>query len=208
MDSHLMDVATGAPGLALRIGSAVSDLTSFVVDIGQDFPLIYVVLKTLKHIRETMDTIKSNQAALDALHERCACITACVIVKCRRSPPSEVDITPLVERIQEVHELVERFSLRKRFSRMVNASSDKVEILRMHERIGELTDDIGLAGILAVERDVNDLKRLLVSCITWQEVGSASHAHNGLWGNMYFEVCVYPIRIRVRTCVEEKNNRI
>lgn len=78
-----MDAATDAAGLALRIGSAMSDLTSFMVDIGQDFPLIYVVLKTLKNIRDKMDTIKSNQAALEALHQRCACITACVIVKCR-----------------------------------------------------------------------------------------------------------------------------
>lgn len=165
MDSRLMDVATEAPGLALRIGSAVSDLAAFVVDIGQDFPLIYVVLKTLKNIRDKVDTIKNNQAALDALHQRCTCITACVIVKCRRSPPSEVDITPLVERIEEVHGLVERFSLRTRISRVLKASSDKVEIVHMHDRIGELTDDMGLAGILAVERDVNDLKGLLVRAV-------------------------------------------
>lgn len=165
MDSDLVDAAAEVPRLALKLGAAASDLASFVVDIGQDFPLIYIVIRTLKNIGDKMETIKTNQELLDALHQRCTCITACVIAKCRRSPPSEVNIAPLVERIEEVHKLVERFSLRTRISRVLKASKDRVEILRVHERIGELTDDMGLAGILAVERDVSDLKGLLVSSV-------------------------------------------
>lgn len=164
MTADLLDAATEAARLALRIGSAATEVASLVLDLGEDFPLIYVVLKTLKNIRETMDTLRNNKGALDALHERCACITACVIVKCKRNPPSEVDLGPLVARIEEVEKLVERYSRRGRISRLIKASTDKGEISELHARIGELTDDMGLAGILAVERKVDDLKGLLVSC--------------------------------------------
>lgn len=163
MPSDLHDAATEAAKLAVKIGSTASDVASFVADVGEDFPLIHVVLKTLNNIRGTVDTLKQNREALQALHERCACIIACVVVKCRRSPRSEIDVTPLVERIKEVERMVQRHSRRNWLSRFMKASGDKEDIAHLHDCIGELTDDMGLAGTIAVERKVDDMKGLLVS---------------------------------------------
>lgn len=163
MASDLHEAATDAAGLALKIASAVPDGISFKVDVGDDFPLIHIVLKTLKTIRATLGTLESNRDALGALHKRCACITACTIVKCRRSSPSEVDIRPLVASIAEVGKLMDGYSRRGWISRLLKAYSDKNEIANLHERIGELAHDMGLVGILAVELEVDELNGLLVS---------------------------------------------
>lgn len=162
--TEIVDTATEAAKLALRIGSAATDAAEFALELGESFPLVYVVLKTLKTIRDKVDTLKSNKDGLKALHERCTCITACVIVKCRRGePPSDVDLRPLVDRIEEVERVVARYFKRGKVSRFLRSSYDNYEIARLHDRIGDMTEAMGLAGIFAVERKVDDLKRLLVS---------------------------------------------
>lgn len=162
--TEIVDAATEAAKLALRIGSAASDAAEFALELSENFPLVYVVLRTLKIIRDKVDNLKSNKDGLKALHERCTCITACVIVKCRRGdPPSDVDLRPLVDRMEEVERVVARYFKRGKVSRFLRSSYDKYEIARLHDRMGDTTEAMGLAGIFVVERKVDDLRRLLVS---------------------------------------------
>lgn len=146
MTADLGDTAAEVARLALKIGSATADAVSFVADLGEELPLVQPVLKTIKAIREKIDAAKSNQEELAALHQRCAHITACFIVKCTRDS-SELDVAPLEECTKAVERVVGRCSHRGMVSRIIKASSDKDEIFRLKERIGDLEGDLTLAGI-------------------------------------------------------------
>ncbi len=118
----------------------------FVADLGEEFPLLQPVLKTLKGIREKIEAAKTNPEELAALHERCAFITACFIVKCRQNS-SDLDVAPLENCVKEIGNAVERCSRRSAVSRILRASTDKADILRLKERLRELEGDLSLAGI-------------------------------------------------------------
>lgn len=138
--------ATDAKTLALMIGSAAADAMLFVADLSEELPLLQPVLKTLRGIREKVETAKSNPEDLAALHQRCSFLTACFVVKCRHNS-SDLDVTLLEDCVKEVEEVVKRCSRRGTVSRILRASSDKGEILRLKERLGDLEGDLSLAGI-------------------------------------------------------------
>lgn len=146
MSADLGDAPTEAKKLALMIGSAAADAMLFLADLGEEFPLLQPVLKALKGIREKVETARSNPEELAALHERCTFITACFIVKCRHNS-SDLDVVPLEKCVKEVGNVVERCSRRSTVSRILKASSDKGEILRLQKRLGDLEGDLSLAGI-------------------------------------------------------------
>lgn len=163
MASHFSDAAADAANLALRIGSTAADAISFVTELGDELPFIRPLLKTLTAIREKVETVKNNREELKALYERCTYVTACVVVKCRQNPRSEMDVVPLEDCVgTAVWEFVERCSRRSRVWRVLKASSDKDEITRLNARVGRLTGDLGLAGIAVVEGKADDIKAMLV----------------------------------------------
>ena len=67
---------------------------------------------------------------------------------------SEMDVGPLEECLEALELFVERFGRRGKLSTVLNATSDKNEILRLHQRVGNLPGDMGLASILAVFKGV------------------------------------------------------
>lgn len=149
-----MDVDPGedaAARPAAEIGFTAGDALLFLADLGEELPLIKPVLKTLGAIHEKVETVKSNREGLAALHKRCTDITHNVIEKCRRSPTSEMDVTPLQECVEAVGKLVERCSRpRNKWLIALKASRDKNEIAGLNSRVDQLTGDLGLAGIAAV----------------------------------------------------------
>lgn len=161
MAVYLRDTVYEAAQLALQIGSAASDAASLVADLGQELPLVQPVFNTLKAVQEKMGTVTSNREELTALYDRCAYITACVLVKCRRNS-SQLDTRPLEECFEAVGRLVECCGRRGALSRVLTAESDRREIAGLHDRIGDITGDMDLAGIATVEGKVDDLKGLLV----------------------------------------------
>lgn len=140
------DAAAEAAKLVLQIGSAAADALLFVADLGEELPFINPVLKTLRAVREKLETVKGNRRDLEALHERCTYITACVIEKCRRSP-SEFDVTPLVKCVEAVESMVERCGRRGRLLRVLKAYTVRNEMAELNARMDRLTGDLGLAGI-------------------------------------------------------------
>lgn len=164
------DAAAEAAGVALKIGSFAVDTASFVVDLGEELPMIRPVLKTLKAINGKVETVKNNREGLRSLEERCTYVTACFIVKCRQRPNSEMDITPLVDCIETARKFVERCSRRSKVSRVLKASSDKEEIAGLNARVDRLTGDLGLIGIATLNGKANATKAMLVSC-TWTVCG-------------------------------------
>lgn len=163
MAADLRGAVSDAAQLALDIGSAASDAASLVVDLGQELPLVNPVLKALMAVREKVDTVTSNREELAALYDRCTYITACVLVKCRRNSSSQLDTRPLEECVEAVGKLVDRSGRRWTLSRALWTGSDKLEIAGLHDRIGDLTGDMGLEGIATVEEKVDDLQGVLVS---------------------------------------------
>eukprot|EP00752_Nemacystus_decipiens_P013300 g11780.t1 len=151
MMAGLGDAVAEAAGLAVKIGAAAADTFELVADLGEELPLVQPVLKTLRAINEKVETAKSNSEELAVLHQRCAYTTACFIVKCRRDA-SELDVTPLEDCIKTVEKVVGRCGHRGIVSRVLKASSDKDEILRLKERIRDLEGDLSLAGIAVLER--------------------------------------------------------
>lgn len=166
MGGTLRGAAIEAARLALTIGSASSgtaDAASFVADLAEQFPLIGPTFEILNAIREKVPTAKCNREELAALHERCTYITACTIVKCQRSDPLQVlDVTPLEECVKAVEQFADRCRRRKRLTTVLKATRDKIEIASLHWRVVDLAADMGLAGIVAVEERVDDLRGLLV----------------------------------------------
>lgn len=146
MAADLGDTTAEAAGLAVKISSAAVDAILFVADLGEELPLVQPVLKTLRAINEKVETAKNNPEELAALHQRCAHITACFIVKCRRDS-SELDVAPLEDCIKAVEKVVGRCGRRGMVSRVLKASRDKDEILRLKGRIRDLEGDLSLAGI-------------------------------------------------------------
>ncbi|CAM9661379.1 unnamed protein product, partial [Pylaiella littoralis] len=168
----MSDAAAEAVRVALTMGSTVVDVLSFMGDLGEELPVIKPVLKTLKVIREKVETVKKNREDLGSLEGRCTYLTACVIVKCRQQPSSGMDVTPLVDCVEDARKVVERCgSRRHQVSNFMKASSDKGEIAGLNARVDRLTGDLGLAGIAVLNGKVDGMKAMLVSCTTQAVTG-------------------------------------
>lgn len=162
MASNFSDATAEAARIAVKIGSAAADGASFMADLGEELPVVKPVLKTLKALHETVKTVKSIGEDLGSLEERCTYLTACVIVKCRVQPSSDMSVAPLTECIEAAWKFVERWSRRGRFWRVIKASSDKDEIAGLNARVDRLTRDLGLAGIATLNRKTDNVNTILV----------------------------------------------
>lgn len=157
--------AAEAGHLALKIGSNAADAISFAAELGEELPFIGPTLKTLKAVREKVETVGSNREELRALEGRCTYVTACVVVKCRQNSRSEIDVTPLKDCAEAVREFTERCSRRGMLSRVLKASRDKDEIAGLNASVDRLTGDLGLAGIAVLEGKADNMKATLVGLL-------------------------------------------
>lgn len=163
MAADLRDAAAEAARLALKISSRAANAIWFAANLADELPLISPALKTLESLREKVDTAKSNREGLKELHERCAYVTACIVVKCRRNPNSNIDVTPLNDCLEEVEGVVRRCGGRSKVKGVMKASSDKHNISALNTRVDRLAWTLGLAGIAVVEGKADDIKAMLVS---------------------------------------------
>lgn len=167
MAGELCVAASKAATIALKLSSGAADAISFVADLSEELPILSPVLKTLTAIREKVQTVKHNRGELKALEGRCMYVAAFVVVKLKENHSSHMDVTPLEDCIKDVGEVVERCSRRGRFSRAVNASSDKADIAELNAQIDRVAGDLGLASTAILQRKVDELKEKLVSLL-WQ----------------------------------------
>lgn len=158
------DAGAQAANLALRIGSNAADAISFALDLGEGLSILSPVSKTLKAIREKVETVKHNREELKALEERCTYVMAWVVVKFKENRSSQIDVTPLTKCVKDVEAVVERCGRRGRIRRVVKASSDKDDIAQLNARVDRLAGDMGLASHAVLEGKVDELKAKLVSC--------------------------------------------
>lgn len=163
-----LDAVFHAANLALRMGWATADAATVIADVGEGLPWVGGVLTTVRTIRDKVETATSNKIELDSLQERCTYMIACVIVKCQRCS-SEIDVNPLIQCVRQVDRVVERCGRRGRFTRFIRSKEDKDEITELHHRLGNLTTDLSLSGIVAVEGKVDNLKGLLQQVIDKQD---------------------------------------
>lgn len=157
------DAGAQAAKIALRIGTNAADAISFAADLGEELPFIGPVLGTLKAIREKVETVKNNREELTALEVRCTYVTACVVVKCRGNPLSEIDVAPLEACVGAVRKFVERCGGRGRVRRVLKASSDMDEIAGLNALVDRVTGALGMAGIAVLEGKADEMKAMLVS---------------------------------------------
>eukprot|EP00903_Cladosiphon_okamuranus_P018858 g17346.t1 len=168
------DAGAQAANLALGMGSNAADAISLAAELGEELPFISPVLKTLTAIREKVETVKSNREELKALEVRCTYITACVIVKFKENPRTEIDLTPLEGCVKTVGEVVKRCGGRGRMSRVLKASSDKDEIAGLNALVDRAAGDLRLAGIAVIEEKTDDMKAMLERLSESQERMSKS----------------------------------
>ncbi|CAM9267893.1 unnamed protein product [Ectocarpus fasciculatus] len=148
MPPALNDVAAETTKLAVKIGSAAVDGITVMAGLCEELPAVEPLLKTLRIIRETMETVKSNREKLAALDERCTYLTANVVVRCRQNiPASEIDVFHLEQCINTVGKLVDACSERGKVSRVFKAKEVDREINGLNVRLDSLTSDMGLAGV-------------------------------------------------------------
>lgn len=79
-----------------------------------------------------------------------------------RCSTDKVDVSPLVDRANEMADLVRRCCARGRVGMAMRGGWDRRDVAELHDRLSDLTMCMGLAGIVAVEERVDDLKELLV----------------------------------------------
>lgn len=163
-----MNAVSEAARLALRIGWVTADTASALADVGEGLPWVGGLLTVVRTIRDKVDTAISNKSELKELQERCTYLTACVIVRCRQSS-SEINVSPLVDCVTHVQRVVEGCSRRGRFTRVIKSKEDKDEIAELHGRLGKLTRDMGLAGVVVVEGKVDNLNGLLRQLVDKQD---------------------------------------
>lgn len=194
MAGDLSGAAVEARNLAQRIGSNAADAVSFAADLGEELPFLSPVLKTLKATQEKVATVRSNREELAALAERCTYVTACVVVKCRQNPSSEMDVSPLENCVEAIRKFVERCSRRGKVSRVFKASSDRDEIAGLNASVDRLMGDLGLAGIAVLEGKTDKMTAMLVRHRVSAVEGSPRGART-LFG------CESTPRLRVLSCV-------
>lgn len=181
MASSFNGAAAEAGFFALKIGSNAADAVSFAADLGEELPFINTVLKTLRAIREKVETVKNNREEMTELEERCTYVTACVVAKCKQAPSSEMDVTPFEDCVKAVWSLVKRCSRRGKVSRLLNASSDNDEIAGLNTRVDRLTGDLGLAGIAILEGKADNMQVMLVSFNHFGAVFLPCSRHHTVW---------------------------
>ncbi|CAM9799147.1 unnamed protein product [Ectocarpus sp. 8 AP-2014] len=143
------------------MGSAAADTIALMANLGEEFPYLGPVLKTLTAIRETVENVQNNKEELQTLHRRCVYLTACVVVKRRQSSCSEMDVTPLEQCLEAAGAIVKRCGGRGKMKGMLKASSDKDEIARMKADIRDLEVDLSLAGVAILEGKTSDLRAMV-----------------------------------------------
>lgn len=146
-----LDAPDEAAQLALKMASAVTEESMFAMEYAEEFPAVGPAFKLLKAIDESVETAQKDQGELKMLLARCIYVTSCVIVKSRRTL-LVVDVRPLVECLEDVDLLARR--RRPRHERDIND---------LHDRVGDLTVEMGLAGVVIFEKKVDNLWDLLVS---------------------------------------------
>ena len=165
MPSDFSDATAEAAALTLRMGSAAVDASAFLVDLGEQLPIIKPVLLTLRAIHEKVEAVKDNRAEMVALENRCNYITACFVARSRESPNLQMDVVPLKECVEVAGKFIERCGGRGRVSRVLKASSDKVELAGINARIDRLAGDLRLRRIATLMEVVCQLKTMLVSVV-------------------------------------------
>lgn len=124
MTTKGIEAASEATKFALRMGLAVSEVISFVVELCEGCPMINLVFDTLEAIREKIGDATSYERDLTLLEERCSYFTACAIAR-GRSYASRVDLRPLVELVEDVESLVEKCGQRWCVCTIINAASKR-----------------------------------------------------------------------------------
>lgn len=169
MSPPLNDVAIETAKLAVKIGSAAVDAITVLASLGEELPVLEPLLKTLRIIRETMETVKSNGEKLARLEERCTYLMANVVVRRRKNiPASEIDVFRLEECIKMVDKLVSACSERGKLSRVLKAKEVDREISDLNVRIDSLTSDMGLVvgatAIVKIDALAASVVSLLRTC--------------------------------------------
>eukprot|EP00903_Cladosiphon_okamuranus_P014791 g13702.t1 len=175
MATDFSGAAAEARSLAQRIGSNAADVISFAAELGEELPFIKPVLRTLQAIRQTVETVRHNRKELKVLEERCTYITACVVVRCKRNPRSEIDLAPLEACVKEVEKVVDRCGGQGAWNGAFKARSDKGELAGLNGRVDRLASDLGLAGMAILEGKVDFIKERLERVNMIQEEATASN---------------------------------
>lgn len=157
--------------LALRMSSGDANAMPFVAGLGEELPLLNPLLTTLKVIGETIDNMSNNREDLIELYERCMYVTASV-ARLTDNPMSQTDLTPVKDCVEAVRAVVERYSRRSKFLRIMKASSDMDDIAKLNARIDRVTVDLGLVGrdTNSILSNVHTLAAKLVSFTGWRHV--------------------------------------
>ncbi|CAN0353914.1 unnamed protein product [Hapterophycus canaliculatus] len=61
MTATISDAVAEAARLAVEMGSTAVDVVSFMADLGEELPMLRPALKTLKAVREAVESVKSHR---------------------------------------------------------------------------------------------------------------------------------------------------
>lgn len=160
MEATYDELANGVD-LGLKTSVPAWDVAFAALRLGESCVVVKPVLETIVLIKDIVDTLKNNQKELQVLHQRCVYATACVIE--RRNGGTEMDVSRLRRCVKAVFNLAQRCSKRKRHWKLLKVYSDRSEISTLRRRLQEVIDDTTLGGVAAVENQVQNLARAMVS---------------------------------------------
>ncbi len=154
--------ATQAAREAARLGisTVFEGVTSGMIDIGTAAPVVAPIFVALRNAKGVVDGASRNKEELAELCETCHFITVQVIDKAEASGTSIIDVSPLLQCIDKLKVVAERYHHQGRLARLAQFRRDGGDIQRLRARIESVVRTMGLAVGL---NNGEMLKQMLVS---------------------------------------------
>lgn len=145
----------------LGVSTIIEGVATGIIEVGAATPVVAPLCVALRQAKAVVDGASRNKDDLEQASERCDMITVQVIDVCRRKK-SVVDVSPLAECINKLTEVAQRYHAQGKFARMSQFRRDGKDIQRLRDRIEAVVSTMGLAGVVNIQDQLEDVRRMLV----------------------------------------------
>lgn len=132
----------------LVASTILESIVGGAIDVGAATPVVAPLCVALQKAKAMIDGVSRNKEALAGLLKRCGLIAVHVIDKVNASENSSIDVSPLVECVDELKAVAERNRGRGRCTQLVLSCRHADDIQRLSARIEETIPTMTLSGVV------------------------------------------------------------
>jgi len=145
----------------LGVSTVIEGVATGIIEVGAATPVVAPLCVALLKAKDVVNGASRNKDDLKQLSDRCDMITVQVIDECKRKG-SNVDVSPLVACIDKLTDVAQRYHTKGRVARMAHFRKDGDDIQRLRDRIEAVVSTMGLAGVINIQDQLDDVRRMLV----------------------------------------------